>query len=240
MSDVGASSHVLRSIRSLRGHDDRLSEHLVREVLHIGMLREILLVLVLNDEVKVAEVAERATGEQLHLVAPNDTDTHVFTRVCNDGARQLVWFDLHERLLVQAEVSEELGIFLEVLCGGLSGHAGEVLRLLLRQVGQHALVLEQTALRDEHAHVVEQREVHQLPVDNLKDLTLSADDQVSVVSIVDLVVEGVCAGILDLQVLGRYQEAAQGDEQCVVLFVLRHLGRVQVHQVDGMMNSLIV
>ena len=64
-------------------------------------------------------------------------------------------------------------------------------------------MLEQTTLRDEHSHVVEQREVHQLPVDDLEHLALSGDDQVSVVSIVDLVIESIGARIFYLEVLRR-------------------------------------
>lgn len=101
-------------------------------------------------------------------------------------------------------------------------------------------MLEQTTLRDEHTHVVEQREVHQLPVNDLEHLALSGDDQVSGVSIVNLVVEGIGARIFDLQVLRRDEEAAKRDKKSVVLVMSRHLGSVKVHQVHGMMNSLIV
>lgn len=125
---------MLWTIWSLRGHDHWLSENLVREVLQVRMLREVLLVLILYGEVEVAEVIERAPREQLHLVTPDDADTHVLTRVRHDGTSKLVWLDSHERLLVKAEVSEEFGILLEVLGCGLSWDAGKVLRLLLWQV----------------------------------------------------------------------------------------------------------
>lgn len=206
---TGATSHVLRAVGSLRRHDHGLSEHLVREVLQVGVLREVLLVLVLDGEVEIAEVIERAPSEQLHLEAPNNADAHVLTRVCHDSTSQLVRLHLHESLLVEAEISEEFGVLFEVFGRRLSWHAGKVLRLLLWQVGQDALMFKQATLRDEHAHVVEQREVHQLPVDDLEHLALSGNNQVSVVPIVDLVVEGIGAWILDLKVLGRDEQAAQ-------------------------------
>lgn len=79
------------------------------------MLREVLHVLLGDGEVQIPEVVEGALGEKLKLLPPDDGDTHVLSRVCHDRAGQQVRVDRHEALLVEAEVSEELRILLEVL-----------------------------------------------------------------------------------------------------------------------------
>ena len=102
------------------------------------------------------------------------------------------------------------------------------------------LVLEEAALRDEELHVVVDREHHQLPVQDVEHLAFCGDDEIAVVSIAHLVVQSICSWIFDLQVLCRDQKAHERDENSVVLFVLGQLGGVDVHEVDSVMDGLVV
>ena len=95
-------------------------------------------------------------------------------------------------------------------------------------------------MRDEHADVVEQREVHQVPVDCLEHFAFSLDDVIGAVPVADLIIQSICSRILDLEVLRRDEQAAKANQQGVVLAMLGHLGRIEVHQVYGMVDSLIV
>lgn len=105
---------------------------------------------------------------------------------------------------------------------------------------QQPLLLEQAALRDKELHVVVQREVQQLPVNGLENDAFGRDDLVGSVPIADLVVERVGARVLDLEVFGGNQQAAKTDEESIILLVLRNFRRVQVHQVDCMVDGLAV
>ena len=91
-------------------------EFLIWIVLCIGVLGEVLFVLLGNRHVEVLEVVEARLCEQLELLTPNDCHTHVFASVRHNGTGQQVWVHSHEALLVQAEVSEELSVLLEMLC----------------------------------------------------------------------------------------------------------------------------
>ena len=95
------------------------------------MLREVLLVLALNSLIKMLEAGKGAPRQQLHLDPPNDRDTHVLACIGHNRTRQNVRLNMHELLLVEAEVSEELGVFLEALGCSLSGIGQEALLLLL-------------------------------------------------------------------------------------------------------------
>lgn len=102
------------------------------------------------------------------------------------------------------------------------------------------LVLKEAALRDEELHVVIDGEDHELPVNDVEDFTLGCNDQVAIVPVAHLVVQSVSARVLYLQVLGRNEEADERDEHRVVLFILRQLGGVDVHQMNGVVNRLVV
>jgi hypothetical protein len=95
-------------------------------------------------------------------------------------------------------------------------------------------------LRDEDLDVVVNGEDHKVPVDDIQDLSLHGDDVVGRVPPLDHVVEGLGTWILDLEVLGRDQEAHQRDEDGVILLVSGHLRGVNVHQVHGVMDGLVV
>ena len=102
------------------------------------------------------------------------------------------------------------------------------------------LVLEEATLRDEELHVVIDREHHQLPVQDVEHLAFHGDDEITVVSIAHLVVQSICSWILDLQVLCRDQKAHERDQNSVILFVLGKLGGVDVHEVNSVMDGLVV
>ena len=228
---------MLRPERTYRGGG--LLKLLLRKVHLIGMLREVLDVFGLDLSVQLLESVDLEPREQFHLVSPDNRDAHALSSVGYDSTGQVVRVHFHEVLLVEAEVGEELSVLLEVLSRLLSS-VGPVLRLI-RLVGlQESLVLKEAALRDEHLDVVEEREVEQLPVDLLEDFALRLNDLISSVPVADLVVQGVGAGILDLQVLAGDEQAAEADEQRVVLLVLRDLRRVEVHQVHGVVDGLVV
>lgn len=221
-----------------------LGQELVRVVLRVGMLGEVLHVLLGDGRVQISEVMEGALGEELQLLPPNDGHAHVLTRVGNDCAGQQVRVDRHEALLVEAEVGEELCILLEVL--------GQLWRWLLQLSRrlvfvalpasglEDLLVLEEATLRDEELHVVVDREHHQLPVQDVEHLAFHRDDEVAVVSIAHLVVQSICSWILDLQVLCRDQKAHERDQNSVILLVLGKLGGVDVHEVNSVMDGLVV
>ena len=78
------------------------------------MLREILGILFLNSIVKILNARELALGEELHLLGPDDGDTHILSGIRHDGTCQVVWVDSHETFLVEAEISEKFRVFLEM------------------------------------------------------------------------------------------------------------------------------
>lgn len=92
-----------------------LCQLLVLVVLGVGVLREVLPVLALDDRVQIPEAVEARLRQELELLPPDDGDAHVLAGVGHDRAGQEVRVDGHEALLVEAEVREELGILLEVL-----------------------------------------------------------------------------------------------------------------------------
>ena len=98
-------------------------------------------------------------------------------------------------------------------------------------------VFKEAALRDEELDILEDGVDHEVPVYYIENLTLSIDDELSTVVPSYHVVQSICSRILDLQVLARNEQAAQRYEEGVILDVMGHLGGVDVHQencvVDG-------
>ena len=95
---------------------------------------------------------------------------------------------------------------------------------------------------DEHFDVVVDGVDHQLPVDDVEDTAFRGDDQVGIVPSVDHIVQSICSWVFDLEVLGRNEEADEGDQQGVIVHSPHppHLGRVDVHQVDSVVDGLVV
>lgn len=218
-----------------------VSEDLIWEVLRTSMVWEILSVLALDDEVELSELLERASGEQLHLKGPNDSHTHVLPGVCHDGAGQMVRIDSHEALLIETKVGEELCILPEMsrqLLGRLVNRSDVV--LLLVGVLEDILIFEEASLTDEDLDVVVNWEQHQLPVDSVKNLTLHVDDDIGGISLMDHVIECVSTRILGLQILGGDQQSHERDQDGIVVSFLWHFRRVKVHQIDSMMDGLVV
>ena len=215
---------VLSDSLRLHVHELLLRQMLVRIVLRVRMLREVFHVLLRDGRVQIAEVVEVALGQQFELLAPDDCYAHVFACICNNGTGQEVWVNGHETLLVEAEVGEELRILLEVLCQ--FGRRLLEVSIVLTDHGrpEYLLVLKEASLRDEQLDIVVYGEDHQLPVDDVEDLTLSRYDEVAIVPVAHLVVKSIGTRIFDLQVLGGDEEADERDEYCIVLFILRQLG----------------
>lgn len=219
----------------------RISEGLFGVVLRTSVVWEVLGVLALDDEIELSEFLERASGQQLHLLRPNDSHSHVLSGVCHDGASQMVGVHSHEALLIQTEVGEELCILPEMSRQLLRGlvDRGEVV-LLLVGILEDVLIFEEASLADEDFDVVVYWEEHQLPVDGVKNLALHVDDDRGGISLVDHVVEGVSTRVLRLQILGGDQQCHKRDQDGIVVSVLGHLRGVEIHQVDGVVDRLVV
>jgi len=105
-------------------------------------------------------------GKQVHLLGPNDSDTHVFTCVSHNGARKEVGIRGDEALLVHAEVSEELSILLEVL-GKLDSWSLPdcgIIEDWILVLCQNFFTFEKTSLRNEKLDVIHDCVDHNVPV----------------------------------------------------------------------------
>lgn len=92
----------------------------------------------------------------------------------------------------------------------------------------------------EHFDVVVDGVDHELPVDDVEDTPFCGDDQVGIVSSVDHIVQSICTRVFDLEVLGRDEEADEGNQKGVIVPDSPHLGRIDVHQVHSVMDRLVV
>jgi hypothetical protein len=218
-----------------------ISEDLVGVVLRTGMVWEILGVLALDDEVELAELLEGASGQQLHLQRPYNSHSHVLPGICHDGASQMVGIHSHEAFLIETEVGEELCVLPEMgrqLLGGLVD-GGEVV-LLLVGILEDVLIFEEAPLTDKDFDVVVYWEEHELPVDGVKNLALHVDDDISGVSLMDHIIECISTWILRLQILGGDQQCHKRDQDGIIISFAWHLRGVKVHQVDGVVDRLVV
>ena len=124
----------------------RLLQLLFREVHLVGVLWEILNIFGLDGLIQVLELAHLSTSQQLHLKLPNNRDAHALSRVGYDSTGQQVRLDFHKCLLVQAEISEELGVLFEILSRLFSGIVNSVLWLLHGAGLEKPFILEEAAL----------------------------------------------------------------------------------------------
>ena len=95
---------------------ERLSEQLLWIVLRSCMISKVCCVLLLYLGVEISEDREGALSQQLEFLRPDDGNTHELPSVCHDRTREQVWVLSDEAFLIHAEISEEFGIFPEMLC----------------------------------------------------------------------------------------------------------------------------
>ena len=72
-------------------------------------------ILALDDLIEALKVVHWALSDENHLGWPDDGNSHILTSVGNDGTSKEIGISSHEALLVEAEISEELSVLLEVL-----------------------------------------------------------------------------------------------------------------------------
>lgn len=86
----------------------RLDQFLVRVLrLVLSLVGERLAVLILDLAEQVPDRGEGLPRQQLHLLRPDDGDSHVLARVGDDGGGKQVRARPHEALLIQAQVGEQ-------------------------------------------------------------------------------------------------------------------------------------
>ena len=147
----------------------------------------------------------------------------------------------HEAFLIQTKVREEFCILPEMgrqLLRGLV-NGGEIVRSLV-SILKDVLIFEEASLPDEDFDVVVNWEEHELPVDCVKNLTLHVDDDISGISLMDHIIECVSTWILRLQIFGRNQECHKRDQDGIIISFVWHFRGVKIHQVDGVVDRLIV
>ena len=218
-----------------------ISEDLIGVVLRTSMVWEILSVLALDDEVELSELLKRASGQQLHLLRPYNSHSHVLPGICDDGTSQMVRIHSHEAFLIQTEVGEEFCILPEMSRQLLRGlvNSGEVV-LLLVGILEDVLIFEEASLTDEDFDVVVYWEKHELPVDSVKNLALHVDDDICGISLMDHIIQCISTWILRLQILCGNEQCHKRDQDGIIISFVWHFRGVKIHQVDGVVDRLVV
>ena len=197
-----SSRRKLKLINNCLSNLSLAHQHLIRVILRLSMLWEVFGIFSLYYAIRIFNCFERTFCQKFHFVGPYDSNSHVFSGVCNNGTCQVVWIYRHQAFLVQTKISKKFRIFLEMrsqLVSWLISHVS-----LFIWISQNLFIFKKTSLRYKNFDVVVYREYHEVPIDSLENNAFHIDNVVGWISSLYHVVESLSTWVLDLEVFCRY------------------------------------